>query len=109
MLSRDRADLHAGVHLAVAGAAAEVFTATHLLDVDLVAHLLGDHFRGDACAGHAGLADLDTAFARNEQHVVKRHGIAGIGPLAEIDLNLVPCWTLYCFPSAAIMAYIVGL
>src|SRR5262245_40191196 len=88
-LARDFANADAGIHLAVAGAAAEVFAAAHLLDVELVAHLLADDFGGDRGPGYLWLADLDAALAGDEQHCVEGERIAFLGAVTEVDLDLV--------------------
>ena len=73
----------------MAGAAAEVFAAAHLLDVDLVAHFLGQDFSRDGGAGDGGLADFYSAGAGDEEDVVEGDGIAGVGAVAEVDLDFV--------------------
>lgn len=88
-LDRDCADFDAGVALAVTGAFAEVLTTTHLLDVNLVAHLLVNHFGGDAGPGDAGLADLHAGLSRNEEYLVEGDRVTNIGTLAQIDLDRI--------------------
>lgn len=85
-LGQDLADADLRVLLAMAGAAAIVLAAAHLLDVDLFAFFeRNQHFGLHGGARHSGLADLDATRAGDGQHLIERdRGTLG-NAIAQVD------------------------
>src|SRR5689334_12593032 len=94
-LRGDLADLHAGELLAVAGAAAEVFAAAHLLDEELFAFLQGvDDFRGNDGPRDGRLAELDVGAVGDDEDLVEGDRGSAFDAVPQVDLDFLAFFDL---------------